>query len=99
MVVQTTNAEAASVVTVRVSPRAGGNYAETPATVTANQRHESLVLSWLANVPVIPGYIGRPGQSRPSISVARRRSPTSDHFAQDYAPRTQDPFRPAICCG
>ncbi len=56
VVVETTNAEAASLVTVRVSPRANGSYTETAATLTQTNSTNPLVLSWLANVPVNVGY-------------------------------------------
>lgn len=56
VIVETTNAEAASIVTVRVSPRANGDYTETTATVTQTNSTNPLVLRWLANVPVNPGY-------------------------------------------
>ena len=56
VVVETTNAEAASIVTVRVSPRANGNYTETTATLTQTNSTNPLVLRWLANVPVNAGY-------------------------------------------
>jgi hypothetical protein len=56
VVVETTNAESASIVTVRVTPRANGNYTETTATLTQTNSTNPLVLRWLANVPVNPGY-------------------------------------------
>lgn len=56
VIIETTNAEAASIVTVRVSPRSNGSYTETAATVTKTNSMSPLVLRWLANVPVNPGY-------------------------------------------
>jgi hypothetical protein len=56
VVIATTNAESASTVKVRVTPRASGNYTETTATCTATNSTNPLVLLWTANVPVNPGY-------------------------------------------
>ena len=56
VIIETTNAESASVVTVRVSPRANGNYTETTATLTQTNSTNPLVLRWTANVPVANGY-------------------------------------------
>lgn len=56
VVVETTNAEAASIVKIRVSPRANGNYTETTATLTQTNSTNPLVLRWTANVPVNNGY-------------------------------------------
>jgi len=56
VVVETTNAEDASVVKVRVTPRANGGYTETIATLTQTKSLNPLVLLWTANVPVNPGY-------------------------------------------
>jgi hypothetical protein len=56
VVVVTTNAESASTVKVRVTPRASGNYTETTATCTATNSTNPLVLLWTATVPVNPGY-------------------------------------------
>jgi hypothetical protein len=56
VVVETVNAENASVVRVRVMPRANGNYTETTATVDQVISSNPLVIRWVANVPVNPGY-------------------------------------------
>lgn len=56
VVVETVNAEAASVVTVRVTPRANGDYTETTATLTQTNSTSPLTLLWTANVPVSLGY-------------------------------------------
>ena len=56
VVVETTNVEQASVVTVRATPRSNGNYSEATATVTAVISEDPLVLRWTANVPVQNGY-------------------------------------------
>lgn len=56
VIVETTNAETASTVKVRVTPRANGNYTETTATLTQTNSTNPLVLRWTANVPVNNGY-------------------------------------------
>lgn len=56
VVVETTKAESASTVKVRVTPRANGNFIETTATLTATNSDSPLVLRWTANIPVNPGY-------------------------------------------
>lgn len=56
VIIETTNAESASIVRVRVTPRANGSYTETTATLTQTNSTNPLVLRWLANVPVNPGY-------------------------------------------
>lgn len=56
VVVETTNVESASVVTVRVSPRANANFTETTATVSSIVSEDPLVIRWVANVPVKDGY-------------------------------------------
>lgn len=56
VIIETTNAETASTVKVRVTPRANGNYTETTATLTATNSTSPLVLRWTANVPVNNGY-------------------------------------------
>ena len=56
VVIETTNAEPASIVTVRVSPRANGDYTETTAKPTQTNSTNPLVIRWLANVPVNVGY-------------------------------------------
>ncbi len=56
VIVETTIAESASTVRVRVTPRANGNYTETTATLVQTNSTSPLVLRWLANVPVSIGY-------------------------------------------
>jgi hypothetical protein len=56
VLVVTTNAETASVVKVRVTPRANGNYTEATATLIATNSLSPLVLLWSANLPVSVGY-------------------------------------------
>lgn len=56
VVVETTNVEKASVVTIRVSPRSDGNYTETSATIDQVVTEDPLVIRWTANVPVKNGY-------------------------------------------
>ena len=56
VIVETTNAEEASVVTVRVTPRANGSYTETVAGPPEIVTTSPLVLRWTANVPVNGGY-------------------------------------------
>lgn len=56
VVIETVNAEDASIVVVRVTPRANGNYTETTATLTQTNSTNPLVLRWVADVPVNNGY-------------------------------------------
>ena len=56
VVVETTNVEQASVVTVRATPRSNGNFSEATATVTQVVSEDPLVIRWTANVPVNDGY-------------------------------------------
>ncbi len=56
VIIETTNAETASTVKVRVTPRANGSYTETTATLTQTNSTSPLVLRWTANVPVNNGY-------------------------------------------
>ena len=57
VVVQTVNAESASQVLVRVTPRASGYYTEVPAVLMQTNSLSPLTLIWTAtNVPVNPGY-------------------------------------------
>lgn len=56
VVVETTNVEQASVVTVRATPRSHGNFTEATAAVTSVVTEDPLVVRWTANVPVKGGY-------------------------------------------
>lgn len=56
VVVETTNVEEASVVTVRATPRSNGDFKTAPATVTEVVSEDPKVLRWTANVPVNAGY-------------------------------------------
>jgi hypothetical protein len=56
VVVETTNLERASVVTVRATPRSDGNFTQANAAVTSVVSEDPLVLRWTANVPVKDGY-------------------------------------------
>ncbi len=56
VVVETTNVEQASVVTVRATPRSDGNFTEATAAVTSVVTEDPLVVRWTANVPVKDGY-------------------------------------------
>jgi pantoate kinase len=56
VVVETTNVEEASVVTVRATPRSNGNFSQATATVTEVVSADPLVVRWTANVPVNDGY-------------------------------------------
>ena len=56
VVVETTHVEAASVVTVRATPRSNGNFTEATASVTEVISEDPLVIRWTANVPVKDGY-------------------------------------------
>jgi hypothetical protein len=54
--VLTTNVEAQSVVTVRVTPRSSGGLIDTVATVDQTLSSSPLVIRWIANVPTYSGY-------------------------------------------
>lgn len=56
VVVETVNAEDASVVTIRVTPRANGNYTDVVATNRQVVSISPLVIRWTADVPVNNGY-------------------------------------------
>lgn len=56
VVVETTNVEQASVVKIRTTPRANGNYTETAAAVDQVVSSDPLVIRWIANVSVTNGY-------------------------------------------
>lgn len=56
VVVVTTNAEAASTILVRVTPRSNGNYSEVSTTNSVVLSQDPLVLRWTVNVPVQDGY-------------------------------------------
>ena len=56
VVVETTAVETNSVLTVRGTPRANGNYTETNAVVSLVVSNSPLVLRWTANLPVLSGY-------------------------------------------
>ena len=56
VVVETTNVEQASVVTVRATPRSDGNFTEATAAVTQVVSQDPLVVRWTANVAVKDGY-------------------------------------------
>ena len=56
VVIETTNVESASVVSVRVTPRSDGDFTSTVASVTETVSADPLVLRWTANVPVKNGY-------------------------------------------
>ena len=56
VVVETVNVEQASVVKVRATPRANGQFSEATATVTTQVSEDPLVLRWTANLPVLNGY-------------------------------------------
>ena len=56
VIVETTNAEDASTVKVRVSPRSNGTFTETTATLSQVISVSPLVIRWTANVPVNNGY-------------------------------------------
>ena len=57
VIVETTNAEQASVVSVRATPRSNGNFSEVTATPLLPVISEDpLVIRWTANVPVNDGY-------------------------------------------
>jgi len=54
--VLTTNVEAQSVVTVRVTPRSSGGLIDTVASVDQTLSSSPLVIRWIANVPTYSGY-------------------------------------------
>ncbi|MCI0541754.1 MAG: hypothetical protein L0Z50_41685 [Verrucomicrobiales bacterium] len=56
VVVETENAEQQSVVKVRVTPRANANHSEVTATFDQQISANPLVLRWIANLTVNPGY-------------------------------------------
>ncbi len=56
VVVETTNVEDASVVTIRVSPRTSGSFTETVATNKLVVSTSPSVIRWTADVPVNGGY-------------------------------------------
>ena len=56
VVVETTNVEDASLVAVRRTPRANGNFTETRLYVDQKVSDVPLVLRWTNNVPVSDGY-------------------------------------------
>jgi plastocyanin len=57
VVIETTNVESASAVTVRATPRANGNYTQATASPSLPPVSEDpLVIRWTANVPVNSGY-------------------------------------------
>ena len=57
VVVETTNVEQASVVTVRATPRSDGNFTQATAIPSLPPVSEDpLVIRWMANVPVKDGY-------------------------------------------
>lgn len=56
VIIETVNAESASTVKVRVTPRANGNFTETTAALTQTNSLNPLVLRWTADVPVNSGF-------------------------------------------
>jgi hypothetical protein len=56
VIVETTNVESASVVTVRATARANGGFTSADAAVTQIVNEDPLVIRWTANVPVRDGY-------------------------------------------
>ncbi len=56
VVIETRNAEEASVVKVRGTPRSNGNFTEVNATLSSVVSEDPLVLRWIANLPVQSGY-------------------------------------------
>lgn len=56
VVVETTNVEDASVVTIRVSPRINGNFVDTVANLSQVVSTSPSVIRWTADVPVNGGY-------------------------------------------
>jgi hypothetical protein len=56
VVIETTNVEEASQVTVRVTPRSNATFTEVAATVSETVSADPLVLRWTADVPVNAGY-------------------------------------------
>jgi hypothetical protein len=56
VLIETRNAEEASVVKVRGTPRSNGNFTEVNATLSSVVSEDPLVLRWTANLPVQSGY-------------------------------------------
>jgi hypothetical protein len=56
VVVETVNAESASVVKVRGAPRANGDFSEVTATLTQTNSLDPLILRWTASLPVNNGF-------------------------------------------
>jgi hypothetical protein len=56
VVVETVNVESASVVKIRVTPRANGNFTETNAVLESIVSSDPLVIRWTNNVTVTNGY-------------------------------------------
>jgi hypothetical protein len=56
VVVETTNVEQASAVTVRATPRSSSSFTESAATMTQLVSTNPLVIRWTANMPVNAGY-------------------------------------------
>lgn len=56
VIIRTTNAEQASQVKVRGTPRTNGNYTEVNATVSQVVTTSPLVILWTATLPVLPGH-------------------------------------------
>ena len=56
VVVRTVNAETASQVLVRITPRANGQFTEIPATLVQTNSLSPLTLTWVASVPVSAGF-------------------------------------------
>jgi len=56
VIVETENAEQASVVKVRVTPRSNDSYQERDATVQEVVSQNPLVIRWVAELPVIAGH-------------------------------------------
>jgi hypothetical protein len=56
VIIETANAESASVVKVRAAPRANGSYSESIATLTQTNSLSPLVLRWTASIPVKNGF-------------------------------------------
>lgn len=56
VVVETANVDLASVVRIRATPRANGNFTETTNTTSRIITEDPLVIRWMGNVPVQDGY-------------------------------------------
>ena len=56
VVIETTNVEEASTVTVRATPRSNASYTETTASVDTVVTTSPLVIRWVADIPVSAGY-------------------------------------------